>query len=569
MSAPPPRSPALRGERRTTRSRLSVGETSSAPSVRRPPLFARLSIRLLLANVLLVFLPIAGILALDVYEKQMLTALERSLVQQARVASAALGGRTLDSAETSTTKDFVQRLARSTEARVRIFDAQGVLLADSAKLAPTRSDSKGESDPYRSLDRGGDRSEGDETERETRLRPLYRLGAAMYRWVEPLRELRFRARSEAPPRKRASVRFAVERSLAGNYGAAVEESPGQRSLTLHSALPIRDASGAVIGVVAVSQSTVRILRSLYDVRLRIFEIFCVSVLVAGAITLLFAATVSRPLAHLRDQAHAVVDARGRLRGRFRGSKRRDELGDLARALEAQTDRLAGHLHFMETFAGDVAHEFKNPLAAIRSAVELLGDTENEQERRRLVELSTREITRLERLLGSVREIAHLDAQIEAAPAEPVRLDLIARSIAESFALRRTEGAGQGRTAQIVISTVPVLVASPPDRLAQVIENLVDNALDFAVDEIRLTVKIEGEQAVLEVADDGPGIPAGDHERVFDRFYSHRPLGKKGEHAGLGLAIVKAIVLGLGGRVWVAEDAGARIVVEIPRVDGLR
>ncbi len=309
MSSPPARSspPSFHRPR---------GGRKTATSTRRPPLFARLSTRLLLANVLLVFLPIAGILALDVYETQMLAALERSLVQQARIATAALSGSAAPALEPSASNDLVVHLARSTEARVRIFDAHGVLIADTARLGPSRDGLESQRDPYRSE---ASEEKGDQ---ETRLRPLYRLGAAMYRWIEPLRALRLRARETIPPRKRANVRTAVERSLAGRYGATVELSPGQRSLTLHSALPIRDAEGRVVGAVAVSQSTVRILRSLYGVRLRIFEIFCASVLAAGALTILFSATVSRPLARLSDEAHAVVDARGRLRGRFRGSKRR-------------------------------------------------------------------------------------------------------------------------------------------------------------------------------------------------------------------------------------------------------
>jgi len=328
----------------------------------------RISIGLLLFNVLLVFLPAAGFFYLDVYEKELLEAQERAMVQQGRLAAAALskgsGGGQTPGIDAETAVRLLARLQGRTEMRLRVVDLQGRLLADSAQLIPPR--------PAPVIDRRSRYFEGRALSPEARQTWLYRFGAWLYRIPG-----RFAGAFGPPEPPSGAETFYIDgqpllgreikAALDGRYGATVRPTRGgPRSLTLYSALPVRDGD-RVAGAVLVSQSTYRILRALYDVRLDVFKVVLLSVAVAAILSLLVSTTIARPLEALRNEANDLLDRRGRLKGKFRGSRKHDEIGDLARALEQLTARLEGHLRFIEAFASDVSHELKNPLASIRTA----------------------------------------------------------------------------------------------------------------------------------------------------------------------------------------------------------
>ena len=331
-------------------------------------------------------------------------------------------------------------------------------------------------------------------------------------------------------------------------------------MILYSAIPVR-VGGEVAGAVVVSQSTARILAALYEVRLAIFVVFLASVAVAIALSLFLAGTiVAADRTACAAEARALVDGRGRLRGRFRGSNRRDELGELARALEELTRRLEARQAATESFAADVSHELKNPLASIRGATEMLAEAGEAADRRRFLAVVEQEVARMEKLLGSVREIVHLDAP--ELPEERERVDLAALvgQLVESVCLR-------GGAAVEVRWTPPaerVVVVGAPERFAALVENLVDNAVSFspAGSAVEIELTRERSEVRLAVADRGPGIPAEHLERVFDRFFSWRPGDAAGRHSGLGLAIVRAVAEAHGGRASAANRAGGGAVFRV-------
>jgi two-component system, OmpR family, sensor histidine kinase ChvG len=506
---------------------------------------SRISARLLLFNILLVFLPVAGFLYLGVYEKQLLHDQESAMVQQGRLLAAALGDRPI--LDAATAAGLLRRLDSRTEARLRIFGADGTPLADSSELGPRKLD-----DP--SASRAGQ-------PRDTRDNLLYRAAARAYRIWRAVRSGSPESyRSGGPPSPTSAVRAA----LAGRYGVALGSTGGELwrpSLTLHSAIPVR-AGNQVVGAVLVSQSTVRILRELDQVRLDILKVFLGSVGVAAILSLLLAGTITHPIRRLRDEASELLDRRGRLRGRFGGSRRADEIGDLARALEQLTHRLAAHQHALESFASDVSHELKNPLASIRSAAEILSDLEDPADRERFLALAQREVTRMERLLTAVREIGEIDARLETEAPEAVDLEALLREVVEGFRRR-----ADNREIHLV-SPGPVRVRARAERLLQVFENLLDNALSFspAGGTVTVTLATNGVTSV-RIEDQGPGIPESHLDRIFDRFFTYRPdePHARDGHTGLGLAIVKAIVEGYGGTVTAGnrEGGGARFEVRLP------
>ena len=411
----------------------------------------------------------------------------------------------------------------------------------------------------------------------------------------------------------------MREALAGRYGAdlrvsAVGAGPSGRAVTtLHCAIPViarpaAEGGGAVLGAVLVSQSTGRTLDALQEVRLGIFQVFLASVGAAVVLSLLVSTTIARPLRRLRDRAAAILDRRGRLTGRFLGSPKLDEIGDLGRALEELTRRLEERMRATEAFAGDISHEFKNPLASIRTAAEMLAVVGEPADRRRFQEIILREVARLEGLLSGVREIATIDAGMEDDESRPVVLNALLPAVVEGFRLRlageagaagrggsggggragvgeRAAAGGGGATAvaiDVALPTATLAVTASPDRLSQVVENLLDNAIGFSRTGAgnggppRVGVELAREDgvAVVAVTDSGPGVPEDHRAKIFDRFFTYRPGGKgagagnggrRDGHTGLGLAIAKAIVESYGGSIRAVDQpgGGARFEVRLP------
>jgi two-component system, OmpR family, sensor histidine kinase ChvG len=513
---------------------------------------SRISVRILAFNLLVVFLPIGGLLLLPTWEKQLLESLERALVQQGRVLAASLGeaGPHLAAEAVRVLTGMRQRH----DARMRVLDAHGAILADSSTLGP-----RGKPQPPAG-------SAADQEARSAEETLLYRAASA------PVRLWRRFFRPPVPPGEgdefySGAKRIAgpeVQEALAGRYGAATRISAGgQQSVNLYSAIPIWDGDRTV-GVVLVSQSTYRILSDLYALRLDIFRLSLLSLVTAAVLSLLVSATISLPVRRLRDQAAGLVDPRGRLRGSFAPGRRRDEIGDLSRSLGELTQRLQKHIRFVESFASDVSHEFKNPLAAIRSAAELAMTTPAQGERRALLAMVLEDVSRLERLLSGVREISRIDAGDTGEDVERVEVKALAARVVEGYRLRAPASAASLAWA---VTGGDAHVSVPPGRLAQALENLVDNAASFSHPggRVEVEVRCEGTSACIRVRDEGPGVPPGNMQRIFDRFFSDRPGSSAGSHAGLGLAIVRSIVENSGGSVT-AENlprGGACFLVRLP------
>ena len=514
---------------------------------------SRIGLRLLAFNVLVLFVPIVGILYLDVYETHLRQAQENAMAQQAAILAAAISESGAGALDPTRVTQIFDLLANRTDARLRVYDARGTLIGDSAR--GTR------------LPLAADSYEADSA--DARARPLYRLGLAIANaargtldmvrgWTRPAPNAPSRGDADAV------MRDELRAALAGRYGAATRATPGQRSLTLYSAVPVRSGQ-SVIGAVVASQSTYRILRALYDVRLRVFKIVLASMLVAALLTTAAAGTIVRPLRRLERQATRLAGTRGRAPATFPGTSRKDEIGALARALEELTRRTNDHIALLQSFSGDVSHELKNPLASIRTAAETMAMTDSAAERERFLGLMTRDVARLERLVSSLREIAVVEDQIAHDATEPVDLvglldDAVGRAVARtgcSIALH-TDGCADS----------PLRVRASRERLTQVFDNLIDNATSFAPPGTSVDVRVtsEGTAVGVSVEDRGPGIPPEHMDRIFSRFFSYRPSNRRGDHVGLGLAIARQIVESYGGSIDAAnrDGGGARFDVRFPR-----
>ena len=502
--------------------------------------FTRLGIRLLAFNVVLLFLPMAGVLFLGQYEERLETAEVRDLTHRSRLVAAAIAREgTLDA---DAFEDVIRR-ARIDDLRMRLIDSRGRVIADSQEIVTPAPQRPPRTDRRNILYRVG----------AFLVRPLVRL----FRPPEPPLEADFFANAT----RLSGPEIAV--ALRGQETFDKKITAGQqRSVTLYRITPVV-VGGWTVGAVVASKSTYTILQDLYVIRLRIMRVFIASLVVAILVSIFFSATIVGPLRQLRLDAHAVLDRRGSVHGiDFRGSERRDEIGELSRALERIMRRLDAHVGLVEQFASDVVHELKNPLASIRNANEMLADVGDPADRRRFVGIIEQEVARMERLLSGVREISTIGARLVRESPERIDLGALLSRIVEGFRLRE----GERIRFDLQLAGGAMHVAASEDRLIQVFENLLDNAVSFSPPGATVTVAAgpENGEVMVRVIDQGPGIPEANLSRIFDRFFTHRADSRSG-HTGLGLAIVKAIVEAYGGSISAENgERGAVFTVRLAR-----
>src|SRR5438128_791199 len=370
-------------------------------------LVSRISVRLALFNLLVVFLPVAGVLFLVSYEQNLEQTQIDSMERQARLIVSML--------QSGASPNAALRNVRFGDERIRVVNPNGRVVSDTGPLQGPEEEPE-----------GGAQSNW-----------LYHIGAAILKkplgWLRPI--TRPLTSSDAYERSPVLRGPEIQSAFVGQTGVEkrVTAAP-PRQVTLYTAIPIY-RRGDVIGAVLVSQTTDDIRQNLHAVRLAVLQIFMAAVIVAMILTLLVSTTIVQPLRQLRKEAAEIADPRGRLRGRFKGSNKRDEIGDLARALERLSRRLEQHQQSTEAFASDVSHEFKNSLVSIRMATEIHVQIDTSTDRSRFLRVAESEIARMENLLSQVREITVIDAEIQKEERIEVDLKQLLQRIVEGFRLR--------------------------------------------------------------------------------------------------------------------------------------
>jgi two-component system sensor histidine kinase ChvG len=437
---------------------------------------------------------------------------------------------------------LVLSLARDTGTRIRLFDEEGKMIADSREMGLRnvvfRDPSKEawDQDVGRFLDATIDAVAG--TPR-----------AALYRERDPQHGL------DWPDVRTAQTTHGAP--------ATVWRAP-DRSPVITAAAPI-----AELGVVMTTASARDITSIVRAERYRLSIVLLIVSLSSIALSLFLARTIVRPLRRLAAAAIRVRLGRAREVVVPRLPSRMDEIGLLARALSDMSQALRARIDATESFAADLAHELKNPLASLRSAVEGLNHVRKKEQRELLLEIVRDDVHRLDRLITDISEASRLDAQLSRATFEPVDLG---QMIAGLIDQRNTRGLPRGL--RLVFDRKPgdsLVVLGEGARLERVFENLIENAMSFSPDNGLITISggREGRMLAIRVEDEGPGVPEESREAVFRRFHSVRPETEAfGQHSGLGLAIARTIVEGHQGSIAVEsrEDRldGARFVVRLPQ-----
>jgi two-component system sensor histidine kinase ChvG len=543
--------------------------SASPPSRHRARWISPLTWRVLLVNFVPLALLLGALLYLDQYQDGLLEAEVAALREQARIYAGALGEsavRVTDPNNPVLVPDLARPLLRrltdpTPNAGAKIYAPDGTLIADSrVRLGAGGAVSTEPLPPA--------------AERGPVIGWVGRLYDAVLAWLPHTRAATVEI---SPNAAGADWQPDVREELRLTSSNDSHEMPPYIRRTQENQLLVTvtepvERDRHTVGIVLLTRDAVEVDNSLFAVRMSILGLFVGALLLTVLLSWYLSLTLARPILRLADAAQDMREGHGRTGGvPPELLRRRDEIGALGLALSASATALWGRMDAIERFAADVAHEIKNPLSSIRSAIDTMHRVTDPAAQARLLAIIQDDVVRLDRLISDISDASRVDAELSRTATEMVDVVPMISTLGEiAEATRDADDAA-------VVVDVPqgdLTVLAVEGRLVQVLRNLIGNAESFSPPggTIFLRARETGGMVEIAVEDEGPGIPDGNLEHVFDRFYSERPANESfGKHSGLGLSISRQIVEALRGRISAENrrDAagqilGARFVVRLPR-----
>jgi two-component system sensor histidine kinase ChvG len=524
-------------------------------------LISPISVHILAINTLALSILVAGVLYLGDYRQSLIRAELAALRTQAQLFAVALaeGAMHLEQSSeqqvaTNIRNQMLRRLVEATGTRARLFNRAGEIAADSRYFGKTRQAVEVEQLPPPGSGAGGTAD------------ALFDFYDRITRWLPGTMPL---SHYREIPEPSAADYPEVMSALMGDDTKMVR-AYSEDSMILSVAVPVQRYK-RILGALMLTKPSASIDNALLDVRLDILKIFGVAIAITTILSIYLARTIARPVRRLATAADRVRRDHSREEQIPDFTKRNDEIGDLSLALRAMTAALWTRMDAIERFAADVAHEIKNPLTSLRSAVETAARIKDADQQRKLMSIIQDDVGRLDRLISDISDASRLDAELSRSHREPVDLAGMLSTLADVHA---TTGADGGpRLLLEIMDGQKLTVSGMESRLVQVFRNLITNAVTFSPEggTIRITASRERKTVTVTVDDEGPGIPPGKEEAIFQRFYTERPQGEKfGTHSGLGLSISQQIVDAHDG--WIrasnrigpdGQVLGARFTVSLP------
>ncbi|UYV17298.1 sensor histidine kinase [Porphyrobacter sp. ULC335] len=466
--------------------------------------------RILAVNILPLLIMGGGLFYLDSYRTQLINERFKLARIEAQITAEALAGARRERQEA-----LLVQIGKEQRMRLRMFDAEGRLTADSFALAEPSF-------------RFNDINDDDWQQRFSRW---------LDRTVDTIVSAEAVQDYDEPEAQEADAwpELARARELGLSQVRLYDWSDGTPVIT--AAVPV-GLQGATLLTV---RNAVDITESVRAARTTLFVAMLLVMAASALLSLFLARTIVTPLRLLARAAVRVRQGRDREVEVPRLPQRSDEIGLLARAVSDMTGALRQRIDAVDSFAADVAHEIKNPLASLRSAVDTLPRVEDPALRAELIQIAAHDVRRIDRLVTEIAAASRVDAEISRAKLERVDLADLFENIIRS---REDRGMNGGRRIELDAARGGTnRVMGVPTQLERVAENLIDNAVSFSPPEgvVRVSIRQAGRHIITEVCDEGPGIAPERREDVFRRFHSDRPEGESfGNHSGLGLAIGRAI-----------------------------
>jgi len=523
-------------------------------------LISPLTRRILTVNLLAIGTLVAGLLYLGEYRRTLITNELSSLEVQAEMFAAALGeGAVVSDAPngqflvSDIAYQITRRLVEITGTRARLFRADGTLIVDSRRLGGAGNTVQIEILPL---------PEQDYDPIDMLLRKYDDFARAI------------RGEGPLPTYEENPVQSAIDfhetsSALAGDSAVAARRF-GTDGIVLTAAVPVQRYK-QVLGAIMLSKDGRNIRSALQDVRFDILKVVAIALSVTILLSLYLAGTIARPIRLLAIAAERIRHDRGRKETIPVLTDRRDEIGDLAVSLKEMTEALWLRMDAIERFAADVAHEIKNPLTSLRSAVETAGRIEDPAQREKLMAIIQDDVARLDRLISDISNASRLDAELSRAEFAAVDLGGLLGALVDMR--NAAERDDEAKLELEIVSDGDLVVDGIEDRLVQVFRNIITNANTFspAHGRIRIALSRHDNWINVTIDDEGPGIPDGKEAAIFDRFYTNRPEGEKfGTHSGLGLSISKQIIDVHDGEITASNRhdgnggvKGARFMIRLP------
>jgi two-component system sensor histidine kinase ChvG len=525
---------------------MSMFRRSAEPGRRR---VSALSLRIIAFNALALVVLIGGVLVVQSGSADLVDERLTGIKQQALIVAGTLAEYTANEdtrrIDVERAEPLLRQLIAPTKLRARVYDTNGRLVIDTRNLLARNVVQTVELPPLDFWSRTG-----------ANLNRFYDgvMGVRPFARLQPYFEAGDNGR----------VYSEVNSALNGDTTTA-ERVDEQNRLVLSVGVPVQRFE-AIYGVLMVSTEGGDIDDILRQERETLIEVFLVALAVMIASSLFLSGAIAEPIRRLAAAADAVRRGRAGRETIPSLSERNDEIGDLSGSLSAMTQALYDRIDAIESFAADVAHELKNPLTSLKSAVEMLSRARNNEDREQMMEIVRNDVKRIDRLISDISGASRLDAELSRESSEPIDLVHLLETIVEIYQLTHT--LGDAKVALDLDLPAGAFVLGRDERLGQIFRNLIDNAVSFSAPGGTVTIHARAQDgfAHLAVEDEGPGIPPENLEAIFNRFYTERPAEHGfGTNSGLGLSIARQIAHGLGGRIW-AENrpgGGARFIVELP------
>lgn len=505
--------------------------------------------RIIAINLAVFLLLIAGVIAVQSSREGLVDERLTGITEQGRIVAGTLAEYATE-AETRSlvvqdAAPLMRELLAPTNLRARLYDTNGTLVIDTRNLLARNIVQTEELQPIDDWSRF--------TEWLSRLYDSV-LGVRPFTKLDPY----FEAGEDGRAYKE------VKAALSGDIDSG-ERIDEQNKMVLSVAIPIQRFK-AIYGVLFVSTEEGDIDDILREERATLIEFFFLALVVMVVSGLYLSGAIAEPIRRLAEAADRVRSGQEGREALPDLPGRDDEIGDLAVSLSAMTKALYNRIDAIESFAADVAHELKNPLTSLRSAVEMLARAETEDDRKRLTAVVRADVKRIDRLITDISASSRLDAEMSREAREPVPIAKLLETIVEVYGyMELPNGVALKLDLRLPEDTC---VLGRDERLGQVVRNLIDNAISFSPPAGTVTLVAWADMGTVcfAVEDEGPGIPPDSLEKIFRRFYTSRPAEQGfGNNSGLGLSIARQIITSHHGKIWAENRAkgGARFVVELP------